>query len=454
MRKRKERRTGEKEKRLDLLSWVFWAVMLILQVRLIIVFKGEQFGDFMEYVGKAGEIAAAGAFYPRVSDLYGVPYLHAPGYVNFLSLIFRVTGDLRVVYAFNILFLQILLFSAKQIVRRLTDSRRQAAVFQILYCAYFSLGMGGGVVLANTEMLFCALVFLGMALVMTEKRTMLKLIAAGVCLGLANWIRPVALVFVPAVIFSICVPPKAADFPNREPGGKKKGISDTLVYLAAMLLTVICIGGCSYLSCGKFVYQSTTMGVNLLVGNSPVADGNNHWDVFFDGNAGDVSAEASSDWTFEEYENYYFETALKWMKENPLGVIKLIPARMFYLYAEDTYFATAYADNTIQTDTADYLKQIVVKLCKFQFGSLSSLDWLVILTEVYYLFILLLTVIGLIRQIGGKRWFRWLGLYSIVVLGTGMLMFMFGYGRFHFPYMIVFLMVAQSAFAERKRAAV
>lgn len=418
-------------------AWALWTVMLIGNIRLIIVFAGEQSGDYLGYVNKAKEIAAAGAFYPRVQDLYGVPYLHAPGYVNFLALIFRVTENLRVIFVCNLLFLQGILFAAKQIVYRLTGSGRSADIFQALYCLYFTLGVGGGVVLANTEMLFCALVFASLALLTGKRQRTGGLILAGVLMGLANWIRPVAFVFLPAAIWGIY------QF------HKNHLIRRIAVYCGAMLAVIVSIGTGSYISSGKFVYQSTTMGVNLLVGNSPVADGNNHWDVFAEGNIGYVSSEDAQGWTYEDYEDFYFATALDWIKENPLGVIKLIPARMFCLYATDTYFATTYGNNIIETDTTEYLMGIIEKLTRFRIGKLSGLEWLVIFTEAYYLCILFLTVAGVVWQIRGRQWRDWLGIYSIVALGTGMHMILFGYGRFHFPYVIVFLMIAQGAFSRK-----
>ncbi|MBD5531553.1 MAG: hypothetical protein HDQ98_05020 [Lachnospiraceae bacterium] len=412
-------------------SWVVYLLMLLLQVRLVVCFSGEQFGDFMEYVNKAKEISAARAFYPRVQDLQRVFYLHAPGYVNFLALVFRLTDNLKVVFCLNILFLQILLFSAKDIVYRLTGKRRCAEVFQILYCIYFSLGVGGGVVLANTEMPFCALVFLSMALAMAKKREVLTMAAAGFIMGLANWIRPVMILFLPAVLWGIYQT------------DKRKMLRRTVCYCASMMACILCIGGLSYLNCGKFVYQSTTMGINLFIGNNPIADGNNHWDAVLKQNADPAAA---ADWTYEEWEDYYLYEALSWMRENPGKVIKLMPNRLFYLWANDVYFATAYTDNKVDTEKTAYIISVIDKVRNLQLGELKGIDLMVILTECYYLFVLILAAVGAVRQIRGKEWSVWLGIYSIVILGTGMLMLMFGYGRFHFPYMIAILMIAQGAF--------
>lgn len=416
---------------LQIVSWIGYLLMLLLQIRLALCFKGEQFGDFAEYVNKAKEISAAHAFYPRVRDLYNVFYLHAPGYVNFLALLFRLTDNLRVVFGCNILFLQILLFSAKYIVYCLTGNHKCTAVFQILYCVYFSLGVGGGIALANTEMPFCALVFLSMALAVGKNRKAFILAVAGVIMGLANWMRPVMILFLPAVLWGIY----RAD--------KKKMLRSTVCYCASMLACILCIGGLSFMSCGKFIYQSTTMGINLFIGNNPIADGNNHWDAVLKQN---VDPEAAADWTYEEWEDYYLHEALDWMRENPEQVIKQMPSRMFYLWANDVYFATAYADNKVDTETTAYITSIIDKVKSLRLGELKGIDWMVILTEYYYLSVLILAVIGIVKQFRRKEWFAWIGIYSIIVLGSGMLMLMFGYGRFHFPYMIAILMIAQSAF--------
>ncbi|MCM1538600.1 MAG: hypothetical protein NC254_09390 [bacterium] len=406
-------------------------LMLVLQIRLMICFQGEQFGDFVEYVNKAKEISAAHAFFPREQDLRGVFYLHAPGYVNFLALVFRLTENLRVVFACNILFLQVLLFAAKYIVYRLTGNSKRAEIFQILYCIYFSLGVGGGVVLANTEMPFCALVFLSMAMAVGKSRKAFTLAAAGVVMGIANWIRPVMILFLPAVLWGIYQT------------DKKKMIRSAGCYFIAMLACIFVIGGLSYKSCGKFVYQSTTMGINLFIGNNPIADGNNHWDAVLEQH---VDSDETADWTYEEWEDYYLHEAVDWMWKNPGQVIKLIPGRLFYLWSNDVYFAMTYADNTVDTETAAYVRGVADKIRGLRLDGLKGIDWMVIITECYYIFLLVFAGIGVIQQIRRKEWFVWAGCYSIIVLGTGMLMLMFGYGRFHFPYMIVILMLAQSAF--------
>lgn len=419
-------------------SWFLWLLLLVLQIRLMLCFRGEQFGDFIEYVNKAKEVSSAHAFYPRVQDLYGVFYLHAPGYINFLSLVFRLTDNLRVLFCFNIIFLQILLFSTKYIVYRLTGRQQCAEMFQILYCIYFSLGVGGGIVLANTEMPFCALVFLSVALTMTmtKKHKVLILAAAGAIMGVANWIRPVMIVFLPAVLWGLYR------------AEKKKMLRNAICYCVPMLASILCIGAVSYFNCGKFVYQSTTMGINLYIGNNPVADGNNHWDAVLNpelGGGAPIDSEKTADWSYEEWEDYFLHTALNYMKENPIQVIKLMPHRLFYLWAIDVYFAMTYADNEVNTETTEYIMGIVDKVRNLRFSELEAIDLLVISTECYYFFVLLLAVIGVIRQVRGKVWLAWAGIYSIVALGTGMLMFMFGYGRFHFPYMIAVLMIAQGA---------
>lgn len=416
---------------LRIISWSLYILMLLLQVRLLVCFHGDQFSDFAGYVHKAEEIREAHAFYPRTEDLYNVYYLHAPGYVNFLALVLRLIDDLHIIFILNILFLQILLFSSKYMVFQLTDSRICTEIYQLLYCVYFSLGVGGGIVLANTEMPFCTLVFLSMAMMFTKKRCLITAIIAGVLMGIANWIRPVMILFLPAVLWG---------------GGRNisKKLRDVICYCAAMLVSILCIGGASFINCGKFVYQSTTMGINLFVGNNPIADGNNHWDAVLSEDLGEEAA----DWTYEEWENHFLHKALDWMKQNPSQVIALVPYRMFYLWANDVYFATAYTDNEIDVEKTEYIVNVADRVLHLRLNELEGIDWIVIVSEGYFFLLLLLAVIGVVRQIQNKTWIRWLGIYSIPVLGSGMIMLMFGHGRFHFPYMIAVLMIAQGAFGQ------
>lgn len=429
--------------KLDITSWLVWLFMILWQIVFIVNFNGEQFADFGEYTEKAQEIAITGSWYPRVDDMQGVMYLHAPGYINYLALLFRLTGSYFAIYLSNFLFIQVILFSCKSVIHQLVGGEEtQKAilpVFQILFCIYFSLGMGGGIVIANTEMMFCAMTFSALAFLIRGRIG--DIIIAGLLLGYANSIRPVTFILIPTIVWIICR------------NGIKGKIKEIAVrggcFLASLIVMIASIGVASLISSGRFVYQSTTMGVNLLVGNSPVADGNNQYRVFEEGNIGYVSAEDAKDWTDQNYEQFYMEQALNWMKDNPLEVIRLIPARMFYLWATDTYFVTGYSGNTVLTDTTEYLQSVVAKILGLRLSELTFLDVMTCFSETYYLGILCLFVIATCKLIRQRVIRKYAGLYLMLIMGTLMHMFMFGYARFHFMYVIVFIMIIPIGICKR-----
>lgn len=406
-------------------SWALWAVMVAVQIALIILFTGTQYADANEYVELAVSSINRGRFYfPYADDIY-TWYLHAPGYINYLILLLGMTNSMLSVYVLNAVFIHIILFSCKYVVRRFSHDEA-ADLFQIVFCVYCMIGINGGIVQANTELVFGALLFASLAMVLRGNTGLM--IPAGILLGLSNWIRPVVFVFSPFVIWVII---------RQREAWKKKLIAIAVSFL----VTITVIGSISYAHCGRFVCQSTITGINLLIGNNPRADGNNTYEAFSEGRIGYVGDLDTSDWTYDEYQTLWKDKAINWMIHNPGRVISLIPRKFAYQWAVDTFWCSAYGNNETVTDTSDYYMSIWHKVTSNDGGPLTLMDLATVVHECVYLVVLFCFALSVMLQIKNKVVFEYWGLYAVILIGIGMNTIMAGCGRFHFAYMPVMIMI-------------
>lgn len=404
-------------------SWILWLVMIAIQISLIIGFTGYQYADANEYVDFAySSIKNGRLFYPYADEIY-TWYLHAPGYINYLIAVLSLTNSMIFVYVLNAVYIHVILFSCKYIVRRLvTDDT--ADIFQITFCIYYMIGMNGGIVQTDTELVFGALLFA--ALAMTLKGNTGLTILAGVLLGLSNWIRPVVFVFIPFVIWIMI----------RQREAWKKRL---VMIMVSFLTTITVIGFVSYAHCGKFVFQSTITGINLLIGNNPRADGNNTYDALAEGGIGYVGDLDTSEWTYDDYQVLWKDRAIEWMLQNPGSVLKLIPRKFAYQWTVDTYWCSAYGNNETVTDTLDYYKTIWNKIATNDGKTLTLMDLTTVAHECIYLAVLIGFAVSVFFQRRNTVMEYW-GIYGVIVVGLGMNTIMAGCGRFHFVYMPLIVM--------------
>lgn len=431
----------KQEKALKIFALVANAIMLLLHFRLVFIFSGEQVGDAPEYISLAIRVVEKTGFYPIASDFVGVRYIHNPGMVNYLALLFRITRDLRLVFLLNVLFAQIILFSSRYILWKITESRRAQYLYQVFFCIYFSLGVAGGIVSAGVEYVFTSLTLLAAALILTEKRILWPI--AGLILAIANYVRPVfAFAVIPIIITVVCLKIK----------GKYIRIG---CFLGGMVAAVLLLSGINYRYCGKPIYQATTMWSVFIVGNNPIADGNNTWDVFNEGNIAYVSPEESEGWTCDDFDAHNKELVIDWVKHNPEKVLLLIPKRLFYFWAADTYFISAYSNNTEPADKSEYMLDIIHKVTGFNIGALTPTQWVCVVSQGIYCLILALGLVSLIAQILRKSFKGYLGLYAFLLLANGAYALTYGCARYHFMYMVIIIMLIPEFFCyNNKRVSV
>ena len=416
-----------RSRKLTIAAACCYVLMLSLQPYTLLTFRGEPISDAARYVEAALRCVREGHFCPTASDFIGT-YTAANGYVNILVLLFRLTGSVRAAYWLNLLFVQILLFSvlaAAYGATRSADVCARTAIFFCLSAPYWS-----EICIARTELCFTALAFLALAL-LYAKRGGLPFVA-GLLLAYANWVRPLGVPFFCAAIWIL--------FYRRT---KWHGYVRLLAGFAAMV-AAICLF--TLHSSGRFVYQPTIASVNLLIGANDDADGSYSDVVFSEGKAGYIPPEQKKTMIYDEIGSVYAAAAKEWILKHPGKYIALMPKKVFYLYATDTYAGEVYFDNLKPTAGKTYVREIAGMLRgngrAWTFG-----DVVICWGQAFYMLTFALFLCGVIRSMRRGYWRSLSFLYGIFLVGTAMVMLTVGGGRYHFSYLPV-LQITAATYAQ------
>lgn len=408
--------------KIKIVSIVVWSIFILSQFIITFWFSGNQISDAKRYTDLALSMAEQKGWYPNTAHLHNT-YFFGNGYVNFLSLLFRITTNMKFVFVINILLTQILLGSCLFVFKKLSYSPIAHYYFLIMFCLLNTFI--SEIVLLRTEMIFTALCFFALAFLYTDKKYMY--ILCGIVLAIANWIRPLGIAFLfGGIVIHIYY---------------KRKFKTIFMTILSYILTIILIGAFSYINCGHFVYQSTTFGINLLMSANDNADGS-YMNITQRGEAGYIDPEKAKDMIFRDYDKHYTDLSIKWIIKNPSRYLSQTPAKLFYLYATETYSGSSYFNNNVATGGIDYIKSIVAKFNNSSDERIQFGDFLIIFNQIWYMFLFTLAFIGLFMKSVRKNIKPLYAYLLIMALGTGITLVVVGAARYHFPYLPVIIMYA------------
>ncbi len=408
-------------------AFVSYALMLAMQLYALLTFRGEPISDAARYVGTALRCVQEGHFYPVAADFIGKGTA-GTGYVNLLILLFRLTGDVRSAYVLNMVFVQILLVSVLTLAYRATGSPDVCAHTAVFFC--MSAPYWAEICVARTELCFTALAFAALALLFRGRGGLPLL--TGLLLAFANWVRPLGIVFFVSAVWILLY--------RR---AKWHGYARLLAG-AAVMVVAICLF--TYHSSGEFVYQPTIGSGNLLIGANADADGSYSDVVFSEGKAGYIPPEQKKTMTYDEISAVYSAAAKKWIRENPGRYISLVPKKLFYMYATDTYAGEVYFNNLKATAGKAYVHEIA-QMLRGQGRAWTFGDVVICYGQAFYMLTFALFLCGVIRSMRRGYWRSLSFLYGLFLLGTAMVCLTVGSGRYHFSYLPV-LQITAAAFVQ------
>lgn len=413
----------EKDKGLKIASFVSWGIMLVAQFIILFRFNGPQVSDSANYLLTAQKCFDAHSFYPMAENLSNA-YISGNGIINLLVLIFHFTSNLKAMFVINILFVNLMLVSCVYIIKKIFPKTTVQYWFIILFSLFTT--MWCDVVNIKTEIPFTALCFFAVSFLFSEKK--FKSVFCGVVLALANWIRPLGIITIIAIVFIVIY--------------RKEKLRHLVGVVASYACVLLLIGGITFSSCGSFVYQATTLGYNLIMSANDDADGSYYGEVFHEGNSAYIPPEKRETMNYKDFDKYYKDLSLEWIKEHPADYIKQFPNKMFYLYATETYANSTLYNNEVETGGKDYIMSVANKLTGNSDEKLLFADVLTCFTQAWYMLTMLLFAIGTVAMLKLKKWRGMLPFYIMMAGFTGVVLIIVGGARYHFPMLPIILMSA------------
>lgn len=380
-------------------SLIFWAVFQIVMI--VLMWDKAQYSDAANYAEFARQAWQQGSIYPTFVNFTYDRWVANTGYINFLVANLAVFGTLRFVALWQLLFNVLLLWSLWKLTCRYAG-RTAGACAVIVFCLLPSNAM---VVPAYMSDLMCCSLLLCSVVLM--RRNYKWLIAAALLAVLANWVRPVGLLFWPALL--------AYALYERVP----------FRYYVPYILTIVAgtaaIGAATYASCGYPLTGSTTKGTNMIMGCNDAATGNYDDSVFLPGGAGYIEPERN--YNTVQTDSALTRRSIDWILANPGRFLALVPKKMVRLWAGDYY-----ADKTLFAPDEGYDNKSGDDRRRHALVQAA-------MSLTYYL-ALILAVIGFVGAVR-RRWLPACIFALPLLLGCGMHILMYGGLRYHYPMMPV-----------------
>jgi 4-amino-4-deoxy-L-arabinose transferase-like glycosyltransferase len=257
----------------------------------------------------------------------------------------------------------------------------------------------------HSEVVFTASYLLALGLMLAappagDRRWVPFWLAAGLAIGVAGLMRPVALSLLAVAPFAMRT--KGAAWASLARGTLLALVAAAVVVTPWVVRNAVRVGTPTI---------ATNAGIDFWIGNHEGASG------LFVMPPPEVFPIISTDLQEQERHDYRrgFELGLRFIRQHPLEALRLLPLKAYHLYTDDAHAVT----------TAETWGQTV-------FLSEGGRRALRSLTDAFYFFVAAGAVAGLILPVGGARRQRWplaaaLGAWTLVHLAF------FGEPRFHLP---------------------
>lgn len=247
---------------------------------------------------------------------------------------------------------------------------------------------------------------------------------AGVLLVMANYFRPLAVIFVfPLLIYYI--------------DQHRLSRSVSAKYLIGIAMMLLIIGGTNYLKTGYFITQAKS---GWMVLRDYSLDHAN--DQVFEASsiAENTSISQIEGLNCVEADAVFRRQFIDWLKSNPATYIKQMPMKIVRTYASDNANFCAFLPNK---DASYLYSDLSLPSLVKEFPHYSAVQALTAINLLYYYGLMVMFVLALLRLFKTKHYAWLLFCMSVPLIGTLILVLVgHGEGRYHVPFMPFIIMAA------------
>ncbi|MBQ2130778.1 MAG: glycosyltransferase family 39 protein [Prevotella sp.] len=407
------------------------AIFTLLQLLILLIFGYTPYTDSIGYVILAKDSIKYGESYPIASKIQELAFIWNIGSINTVALslkLFHSITPLLIVYTLMKGISSWLVYA----ISKELFNHQIAWITLIIYILYPANYGEGTSLLSETPFMF--FILSGFYLSLKNKPLL-----GGILLALANWYRPMALVFlISLVVYFIIV-------------YKRQCIKHVSLTIVGFILMIIVIGGTCYLRTGHFIYQAKTGWMALMQYSW---DHDNHPEktthLFANGNPNDLDNQGYNSVQKDSVWRNHF---MIWLQHNPMEYLAQMPKKFVDTYISDNVNFCVYLKDKA---TSDYMyDEVSMRTLIRQYPRYSWVQILVIVNLLFYYLILLSSLYSMISCMRKRQWNLLILPFSVIVLGTLLLLF-FGHGeaRFHIPFMPFFIMLCSLNFMNYEKKVV
>ena len=412
--------------------YLLTAIYLLWLLAVLFIFGYTPTNDGVGYIELAQQCLAEHTIYPTTTIYRQEPFVWNIGIINLTELCLWLTGSIM-----PLLVLLCLLKAATALFLALTTRQlfsSQAAIIVLLLFMLYPNNWGQST-MVSSEIPSTCLAMLAVFLVCgTYKtyKTYIPYILAGLLLGLANWFRPTATIFILAIALWLII--------------ERRNIClrATASLLAGYALFVVVAGTSCYLRTGHFVYQARSYWffmVDECYDEAPVAP---HWGqpVWPEGTPRYIENHEQLDCF--QMEEIWRDRSLSYLKDHKLHYLSKLPGRLYYMYQSDYDNLPAFLGDKSKPE--NNFITLPYRHLLSEASTLSPAQWLAALCQLFYAILLIMAIVGTVRALRQGQWQPLLLPLTVVVGGTLLLILvMHGETRFKDPLMPFWLMLAATS---------
>jgi hypothetical protein len=382
---------------------VVLGLAFILRLLWIILYNVRQTSDYGWYLDRALSISAGDGYI-----LNGAPTAYWPiGYPAFLGAVFFILGNsLFLAKLLNVILATVTIYFVYKITQWITKSEEVSRITALLLAIYPNQIAYCSIFASEIPFVFFLTLAIYFLLVKNE-RGLLQFSISGLFFAMAIMIKPIVLFFPLLLIVLYKL-------------GRNKFAVLFVIYVPVVILMSLWTYR-NYTIFHEVFFSSSNVGVNLMIGNSPYADGT----YIYDENTRALIGSPNDDFIEGKLSQKY---AVEYIMQHPIKTVAMMPLKIWYIFVQDFDGAAA--------NFHGINKKILYVALPLKFYGIMS--------QGFYMIIMFLSFYGM--WIERKRIFKEYKFAAIFIIYF-ILMYMpfFGIDRFHYPMMAYFMIFSSLA---------
>ena len=397
-------------------------IYLIMLLTVLAVFGYTPSPDSDGYIYIAQQALAEGQPYPCTATIEGFPFLWNIGSVNLIEASLWLTGSLTpLLIIFCFMKAATALLTADIALR--FGGARIALATMLIYMLYPNNWGQSTTLLSELPMVFFSVMAVWLA---TNKTvTAWRITTAGVMLCVANWFRPIAILFV-IILAAYYILFFRRDALRR------------ILFLAAGYAVTICIIGTeSWSRTGYFIYQCDFFWYNVVDDVDEGATPDAHFGEPLLKKGTPRYIENMESKNCFECSDIWRERCMAWLLTHKWEYMKKMPWRLYYMLCNDNDNATAFIPKQLKQQPEDDSNFCVpYRSAVRQWTHLSLAQRIALLSTLAYYLLVALAIAGTTILIRQRRWqMLFITAFTAVFITIATVAAVQGETRFKAPFM-------------------